>query len=113
MGRAAEFQKAGVRVLLVYPGGADDLAVKATEFLDANRALESATELPEPLTLLVDSDYRLTNAYGLRWDAPRETAYPSTYVVEQGGEVSFAKVAKEHGGRVKAEQVLAALAEGS
>jgi O-acetyl-ADP-ribose deacetylase (regulator of RNase III) len=34
--------------------------------------------LPSNIVLVTDPDYTVTNLYGLRWDAPHETAYPST-----------------------------------
>lgn len=45
--------------------------------------------------------------YGLRWDAPDETAYPSTFVIDETRSVRFAKVSRTHGGRTKAAAVLA------
>lgn len=111
-GRAKAFKEAGVQVVLVYPGDVDNLTQRAQEFLADRRMRRAVPEsrLPEPLTLLVDRDYRLTNAYGLRWDARRETAYPSTFIVTPEREVTFAKVSKEHGGRTSAQDVLKELA---
>ena len=40
---------------------------------------------PADFVFLLDPDYRFTNAYGLRWDAKKETAYPATFVLERGG----------------------------
>ena len=51
----------------------------------------------------------MVNAYGLRWDAPNETAYPSTFIVHRDGLIRFAKVSRTHGGRASATEVLAAL----
>lgn len=98
---ASRFAAAGVNVVLVYPGPSAQLGSKAEEFL-------AGRSLPEPITLALDPDYELTEAYGLRWDAPRETAYPTTLVVEQGGRVGWATVSKTHGGRVAAKDALAA-----
>ena len=55
----------------------------------------------------------LVNPYHLRWDAPNETAYPSTFAVDRGGVVRYALVSKSHGGRAEAEEVLKALGEAS
>jgi peroxiredoxin len=99
---AAGFKAAGVRVVLVYPGPADGLKRRADEFT-RDKAI------PDPLVLVTDPDYALVNAYGLRWDAPRETAYPSTFVIGADGKVRFARVSKSHGGRVKAEEILGAV----
>lgn len=100
IGLAKQFADAGVLVVLVYPGEADGLAERANEFL-ADRSL------PQPVLLAIDPDYEFTTAYGIRWDAPRETAYPATFVVKDG-EVVWAKVSNTHGGRVKASAALAA-----
>jgi peroxiredoxin len=96
---AEKFRAAGARVILVYPGPPDTLNTKATEFL-------ADKKLPENFELLLDPDYRLTNLYGLRWDAPKETAYPSTFLIDQKGVVFYAKVSKTHGGRTKAAEIL-------
>jgi len=49
--------------------------------------------------------------YGLRWNAPNETAYPSTYVVDKQGKIVFAKTSKSHGGRASADEILKALSK--
>lgn len=38
--------------------------------------LTKEADLPANIQLVVDPDYKVTNLYGLRWDAPHETAYP-------------------------------------
>ena len=58
---------------------------------------------------MTDPGYRFTNAYGLRWDAPKETAYPSTFVVDTKGTIVFAKVSQSHGGRAETNVVVEAL----
>lgn len=98
---APQLAEAGVQVVMVYPGAAAGLGEKADEFLDSK-------PLPAPLTMVLDPDYALVNAYGLRWDAPRETAYPSTFIITDG-KVEWAKISKSHGGRASAKQVLEAL----
>jgi hypothetical protein len=57
----------------------------------------------------VDPDLAFVRSYNLRWDAPRETAYPSTFVIGRSGKVRFATVSRSHGGRAKAADVLKAL----
>lgn len=99
---AAELQAAGARVLWVYPGPADALAQHATEFA-------AGAEVPANFRVLIDPGYGFTNAYGLRWDAPKETAYPATFIIDRGGVVRFARISLEHGGRVPVADVLAAL----
>ena len=100
---SSEFAAKKTNVLLVYPGPAADLDQKAKEFL-AKQA-----DLPANITLVVDPDYRMTNLYGLRWDAPHETAYPSTFVLNRGGVVTFEKISHSHGDRTTAEDVLGEL----
>lgn len=102
VGAAQQFADAGYRVVMVYPGPSAGLAGKAEEFL-------AGKTLPEPITMVLDPDYEFTNAYNLRWDAPNETAYPSTFVIAQGGEIEWAKVSKTHGGRAGAREVLKAI----
>ena len=63
--------------------------------------------------ILPDPDYRFTLAYGLRWEAPQETAYPSTFVFDRNGVVTFAHTSRSHGDRVTAASVLKVLSEGS
>lgn len=99
---AEGFSRAGVRVVMVYPGPRDVAQSKANEFV-------SDKNLPQHFTLLVDPDYAMVGRYGLRWDAPKETAYPATYILQKGGKVSFAKVSDSHGGRAAATEILAAL----
>ena len=54
-------------------------------------------------------DYSFTNAYHLRWDAPNETAYPSTFVIDQDHKIVFAKTSQTHKGRTTADEVLKAV----
>lgn len=90
-------------VLMVYPGPADKLKEHAGEFLK-NKGW------PKEFQFVTDPDYTFTKAYGLRWDTPGETAYPSTFIVDKAGKIRFAKVSKDHGGRSAAAEVLQALA---
>ena len=90
------------RVILVYPGPADDLQSHAKEFLGDN-------QWPKDFLFVTDPNFAFTQRYGLRWDAPNETAYPSTFVIDRKGVVQFVKVSKSHGGRATAAEALAAL----
>ena len=101
---ADQFAKADAEVVLVYPGPSGQLKERAQEFI-ANRTI------PKHFHLVMDPDYTFTNAYGLRWHAPRETAYPSTIVIDEQRIVRFALVSKKHGGRTDAKTVLKALVE--
>lgn len=96
---ASGFASAKARVVMVYPGPEDDLKAHATEFL-RNK------QWPKEFIYLTDPGYSMINAYGLRWDAPSETAYPSTFVLDRKGVVRFAKVSRSHGDRTKATDIL-------
>ena len=99
---AAEFAKAKARVLLIYPGPSDELKKRADEFVKGEA-------LPANFEFVIDPNYAVVNLYGLRWDAPNETAYPSTFVLNGARQVLFAKVSKGHGDRSTPAQILAAL----
>jgi peroxiredoxin Q/BCP len=88
-----------VQMLFVYPGPAEQLKAHAQEFLQ-NKTW------PAEFTLVTDPDYSFIKAYGLRWDAPNETSYPSTFIIDHDNKVQFAHVSKEHGGRVNGEELL-------
>jgi peroxiredoxin len=96
------FAGAGARVVLVYPGPPQDLGARANEFL-------ADKKLPDNIELVLDPGYDFTNKYGLRWDAPHETAYPSTFLIDSNGVIFFSKVVKEHGGRTTAAEIIDAL----
>src|SRR5207248_883520 len=100
--KSQAFAEAGARVVMVYPGPPQDLRLRATEFL-ANK------KFPENFDMLLDPGYEFTNSYGLRWDAPHETAYPSTFLIDRKGVIFFSKIVKKHGGRTTASEVLDAL----
>jgi peroxiredoxin len=102
MTKAAEFAAKNVQVLMVYPGPSDQLKAHAREFL-------TNKDWPADFLYVIDPDYSFTNAYGLRWEAPRETAYPSTFIIDRDGRVRFAHVSKTHGNRVSAAAALEAL----
>jgi peroxiredoxin len=102
IGKAADFAARGVQVLMVYPGPAEQLKAHAEEFLNNRR-------WPAEFLYVIDPDYTFTNAYGLRWEAPRETAYPSTFIIDREGRVKFAHISKSHGDRIAAAKALEAL----
>jgi peroxiredoxin len=99
---ADELAKTGTQVVFIYPGPSGLLKERAKEFI-ADRTI------PKHFHMLLDPDYKFTNAYGLRWDAPRETAYPSTFVIARGGKIQYVKISKTHGGRATVKEVLEAL----
>jgi len=98
---SAEFAAKGVRVLFIYPGPPADLDLRAKEFL----AKEAA--LPANVQVVIDPDYKVTNLYGLRWDAPQETAFPATFILDRNRKILFEKIVHTHGDRTTAAEVLA------
>jgi thioredoxin-dependent peroxiredoxin len=104
MNKAADFAARGVQVVMVYPGPSEQLKARAQEFA-AN------TDWPADFHFVLDPDYIFTNAYGLRWDAPRETAYPSTFIIDRENRVRFAHVSRTHGNRVSAAAALTTIDE--
>jgi thioredoxin-dependent peroxiredoxin len=99
---AQRFTELGAHVVLVYPGPPQDLKGKANEFL-------AGKTLPAHFDLVLDPGYAFTNAYGLRWNAPSETAFPSTFLIGKDGLVFFSKIVKEHGGRTTAAEIIEAM----
>lgn len=97
---ASEFKAKNTRILLVYPGPPGDLDQHAKDFL------AKQTELPSNVVLVTDPDYAVTNQYGLRWDAPHETAYPSTFILNRRGIIVFEKISHAHGDRLSAQDAL-------
>jgi len=97
---ASDFSAKNATVLLVYPGPPAELDQRAKEFL----AKES--EMPANIVLVTDPDYKVTNLYGLRWDAPHETAYPSTFILDKKGTILFEKTSHSHGDRLSAQDAL-------
>ncbi len=102
IGKAKELEDARADVLFVYPGVAKDLTDKSKEFL-AN------LQLPPTFKLVTDQDYKAVNAYKIRWEAPRETAYPSTFVIDPTGVIRYSKVSETHGGRAPVSEILQTL----
>jgi peroxiredoxin len=96
------FKELNAEVLLVYPGPSKVLQEKAKEFA-------SDFSFPSNFHFALDPNYSMVNAYGLRWDAPQETAYPSTFVINKKGKVVYAKISSTHGGRANVEEILKAL----
>ena len=99
---ASEIEAAGARVIWVYPGPAEDAQKRAEEFL-------AGKTFPPNFRFVLDPNYVFTLSYSLRWDAPGETAYPSTFVLDRGGIVRYALISKAHGGRATAADALGEL----
>ena len=96
---AKEIQSAGANVVLIYPGAAETVQGKAEDFV-------TGKTLPSNFYFVTDPDLRTVNAYHLRWDAPNETAYPSTLLIDKTGVVRFVKISKSHGDRSLATDLL-------
>ena len=100
--RAKALGKVASRVILVYPGPATMLQKHAEQFMGSRR-------LPEPLVLVRDEDMRMVEDWNLRWNAPRETAYPATFVIDKNGRVAWSMVSDSHAGRSTVEDIMKAL----
>lgn len=92
------------RVIMVYPGRATNLTAHAEAFLKNE-------QWPKDFLFVTDPDFVFTKNYGLRWEGPGETAYPSTFLIDAQGKIQFAKVSKTHGGRANAAEVAKAVME--
>jgi len=99
---AAKFEERKAQVILVYPGPAEGLKAHANEFV-------TGKDMPKSFQLTLDPDYALLKKYDLRWDAPNETSYPSTFVIDKKGKILYAKVSHSHGDRAKLEDILKSL----
>jgi len=99
---ADKFAESKTQIVMIYPGAADQLAVHATEFLRSRT-------IPKNVRFVVDPDYQFVEAYRIRWKAPKETAYPSTFLVDAKNVIRYAKVSMTHGGRSKASEILEVL----
>lgn len=102
IGKADTFKTLKTQIILVYPGPADGLKAHASEFVQGKG-------IPSNFTFVLDPDYGFLNRYNLRWNAPHETSYPSTFVIDNKGKIVFAKISHSHGGRAKSAEILAAL----
>jgi peroxiredoxin len=99
MRHASQLKERGVQMLFVYPGPVTQLKAHAREFIQNK-------DWPSDFLFVTDPDYAFTISYGLRWNAPNETAYPSTFIIDREAKVEFAQVSKEHGGRVDSKELL-------
>ena len=102
---AADFAEKNTKVILIYPGPPANLDRHAKEFLTQQPSL------PTNVVLVIDPDYVLTNRYVLRWDAPGETAFPSTFILDRKGSIISEKISHGHGDRTNASDVLARISQ--
>jgi len=99
---ADEFAKHQVSVLMVYPGPAQDLLDHANEF-------KEDFNFPANFYFTIDPDYSMINLYNLRWEAEKETAFPSTFIINKEGVIVYSKISHSHGGRSTVEEILEVL----
>jgi peroxiredoxin len=104
MGKSKLFADAKATVVFIYPGTATDLDKHAKEFV-------SGKMFPSNYRFLIDPDFTFTDHYKLRWNAPQETAYPSSFVVDDKGIIQFAKISHSHGNRASSGELLEALSK--
>ncbi len=100
---AAQFAALGTHVVFVYPGaGSKNLATDAAD-------MAGSQPLAANVHLVLDPDYSFTNLYGLRWNDPNETAYPSVFVIHSDNSVVFEHVGQYHSDFTPATDTLAAV----
>ena len=104
LSQSEKFEKSKAQVVLVYPGPADGLKAHADEFVQGK-------DIPKNFRFALDPDFAFTKKYDLRWDAPNETSYPSTFVLNRKGKIIFARISHSHGDRAKTDEILDALAK--
>jgi peroxiredoxin len=102
LGAARDFQSLRTSVVLVYPGPPDVVRPRAEDFV-------TGKTLPDDFHFVIDPDLTAINAFGVRWKAPDQHAYPSTFVVDAKGTVRFAHVGASAGDRPPVAQVLEAV----
>jgi len=97
--RAGALGQVARRVILVYPGEGTLLQRHAEEFMGSR-------SLPSPLVIVRDQDMKMVTEWGLRWDSPRETAYPAAYIIDRNGRVRWSKVSDNHAGRASVDEIV-------
>ena len=100
--RAKALSEVAHRVILVYPGEPDLLQRHADEFIGSR-------SVPDPIVMIRDPGLKMVNEWGLRWNAPRETAYPATYVIKKNGRIAWSKISNSHAGRTTANEIITQL----
>lgn len=102
--KAEEFEKQrNTPVVFIYPGEVKNLEKRAKEF---TAPLEKEVDLPSNFIFVLDQDYKITNHLSLRWDEPKETAYPAAFVIDHDGYIQYSKVSDSHRGRATADEIL-------
>jgi peroxiredoxin len=100
---AANFAAIGAEVVFVYPG------TDSKNLVDDAKQMTGSGQLPGNIHVVIDPDYQFTNQYGLRWDAPNQTAYPTTFVVSKGGMVFFVHTGRTSSDQTPAKDILAVI----
>jgi len=102
--KAQEFEEQrNTPVVFIYPGKVNNLEKRAKEF---TAPLETEVDLPGNFVFVLDQDYKITNQLKLRWDDPKETAYPAAFVIDHDGYIQYSKVSDNHGDRATAAEIL-------
>ena len=102
--KAEEFEKQrNTPVVFIYPGKVSNLEKRAKEF---TAPLEKQVDLPGNFIFVLDQDYKITNQLNLRWNEPKETAYPAAFVIDHDGYIQYSKVSDNHHGRASADEIL-------
>ena len=102
LAEADKFAELGAVVLMVYPGLSEQLVEHAREFSEDFK-------FPDNFYFTLDPEYTMIDNYGLRWDVPKETAYPSTFVINKQGIIMYSKISTTHGGRADTGDLLEVL----
>ena len=97
--RARALGSVARRVILVYPGEGTLLQRHAEQFMGSR-------SLPDPLVIVRDQEMKMVTEWGLRWDTPRETAYPAAYIIDRNGRVRWLKVSDNHAGRATVDEIV-------
>jgi peroxiredoxin len=97
--RARALASVAHRVILVYPGQGTRLQRQAKQFMGSR-------SLPDPLVIVRDQEMKMVTEWGLRWDTPRETAYPAAYIIDRNGRVRWLKVSDNHAGRASVAEIV-------
>jgi peroxiredoxin len=100
---AAQFAAVGTQVLFIYPGTA------GKSLADDAAQMVGDQPLPANMHVVLDPDFVFTNKYGLRWDAPNQTAYPTTFLLTGNGLVLYAHTGRASSDLVEPPDALAVL----
>jgi len=100
---AAQFAALGAQVVFIYPGTASKNLADDAAQMTGGQPLAANTHL------VLDPDYAFANQYGLRWDDPNQTVYPSTFLVSKSRMIFFAHTGTSSSDLTPPTDALAAL----